>query len=158
MAFVRAPENGFSRIMLSWLVLLAIDFPCKCFSVGSPTINVQDLFLCRVLGLLCSVISSRSDFLSTWSRGSLSLVLLLEFLFAWGSCHKSYYLTDWYWALVVLIIFFFTSYYGAVIATCCGFHYIIYSLLVGLGANFGVFGCYNKNVQVHDLKSCPIKC
>ena len=78
MALVRAPRNGFTRIMLSRLVLFAIDFPCKCFTVESPTIIMQGLFLCRVLGLLCSIISSLSDFLSTWSRGSLPLVLLSE--------------------------------------------------------------------------------
>ena len=83
MALVRAPGNAFTRIMLSQLVIFAIDFPCKCFTVESPTIIVQGLFLCRVLGLLCSIISSLSDFLSAWSRGSLSLVLLLEFLFTW---------------------------------------------------------------------------
>ena len=45
MASVRAPENGLIRIkMLSLLVLFAIDFPCKCFTVESPTTIVQDPF------------------------------------------------------------------------------------------------------------------
>ena len=44
MALVRDPGNGFTRIMLSLLVLFAIDFPWKCFTVGSPTIIVQGLF------------------------------------------------------------------------------------------------------------------
>ena len=45
MASVRAPENGFTRIrMLSLLVSFAIDFPCICFTVESPTAIVQGLF------------------------------------------------------------------------------------------------------------------
>ena len=65
MALVRTPGNGFTRIMLSLLVLFTIDIQCKCFTVESPTITVQGLLLCRVLRLICSVISSLSDFLSS---------------------------------------------------------------------------------------------
>lgn len=40
--------------------------------------------------------------------------------------------------LPVLTIFFCTGYYSSVIIICC----IIFNLLVGLSAHFGVFGCY----------------
>ena len=43
-ALVRAPGNGFTRTMLLLLFSFEIDFPCKCFTVESPTINVQSLF------------------------------------------------------------------------------------------------------------------
>ena len=42
----------------------------------------------------------------------------------------------------VVFFFFFTSYYGAMIVTRCGYLYIIFSLMLGLGDNFGVFGRY----------------
>ena len=84
MALVRDPGNGFTTIMLSLLVLFAIDFPWKCFTVGSPTIIVQGLFLCRTLGLICLVSSSLSDFLSSWSRAFFSSLLLELLIWVWS--------------------------------------------------------------------------
>ena len=65
MALVKALGNGFTRITLSLLVLFATDFMYKCFTVEFSTIIVLGLFLCRVLGSICSVISSLADFLSS---------------------------------------------------------------------------------------------
>ena len=138
MALVKALGNGFTRITLSLLVLFATDFMYKCFTVEFSTIIVLGLFLCRVLGSICSVISSLADFLSSWSKVSLSSLLLNYWH---GSSHMCYYLTDWYWASCGFS-FFFTSYYGAMIITSCGYLYIIFSLMLSLEANFGVIGYY----------------
>ena len=45
------------------------------------------------------------------------------------------------------------------IVKSCGYLYIIFTLMLGLGTNFGVFGRYIicLNALVYDLKKCPIK-
>ena len=140
------------------LVLFAIAFPCKCFTDESSTLIVQGLSLCRILSLHCSVISSLSEFPSSWSGGSLFLlskfeltwVLALILLFNW-------LLLSFFWFLP----FSFELAIMAVIGTCCDWYLllgtwrwlvlavdfcILFSvdifMLVGLGANFGVFRCY----------------
>ena len=101
--------------------------------------NCAKSFLCILLGLICSVISSLSDFSSSWSRGSLSS-LLFELL-TWVL--SQVLLFNWLiLSCLWFLSFFFTSYYGAMIVTKCGYWYAIFSLMLGLGANFGVFGRY----------------
>ena len=80
--------HGFSTSSKKWLhknyVILA-SFICNKFSIQMfhywiSNYNYAGSFLCRMLGLLCPVISSSSDFSSSWSRGFLSS--LLEFSLA----------------------------------------------------------------------------
>ena len=79
--------------------VIATSFTCNRSSMHMVYCWISNykyatLFLCRMLGGLCSVISSFSYFWSPWSRGSLSS--LLEFSLTWVY-HKSNYSTDWYW-------------------------------------------------------------
>ena len=62
---VRAPINGFKRIILSLLFLFAIVLSCICYTDESSTIVEQGLSLSRILGLHCSVISLLSGISSS---------------------------------------------------------------------------------------------
>ena len=83
--------HGFSASSWKWLhknCVITASFICNRFSIQMfcywiSNFNCARPFLGRVLGWLWSIISSLSDFLSAWSRGSFCLVLLLEFLFIW---------------------------------------------------------------------------
>ena len=44
MALLWASGNGFIRVMVSLLGLLAVGFPCRFSTVESPTITVQGFF------------------------------------------------------------------------------------------------------------------
>ena len=91
MNLVRAPWNGFTRINAITASFIYNRFSMQMFYYWIFNYNSARTFLCRTLGLLCSVISSRSDFLSSWSGGSLTSllkfsltwVLPLELLFTW---------------------------------------------------------------------------
>lgn len=101
MALVWAPENGLRRIMLSLLVLFAIDFRCKCLSVESLNTIVHSLFSCSISGLYCSVVFSLTSLSSSWFRDSLPL--LLEFSLTWVLLHAL--LLNW----LILRFFLFSS-------------------------------------------------
>ena len=139
MVLVRAPENDFIRIVLSLLVLFPIDFSCNCFTVESPAIIMQGRFYARCW-----------DWFAQWFlhfhivyQPDLEPLFLHYYENYWhGSCHRCFYLNDWYWASCGFYLTFFTSYYGTMIFNSCGYLYIIFTLMLGLGAIFGVFGRY----------------
>ena len=76
MALVRAPKNGYKNYVIL-ASFICNKFSMQMFHYWISNYNYAGSFLCRMLGLLCPVISSSSDFSSSWSRGFLSS--LLEF-------------------------------------------------------------------------------
>ena len=126
------------------LVLFATVFPCKCFTDESSTLIVQGLSLCRILSLHCSVISSLSEFPSSWSGGSLFLlskfeltwVLALILLFNW-------LLLSFFWFLP----FSFELAIMAVIGTCCDWYLLLggdwYLLWISVYYFQWIFSCWS---------------
>ena len=135
MALVHVPGNGFTKIR----------FTCNKFSMQMFHWWVSNSICVRSIFMQDFRIPLLNKFFTF--RFFIILILRLSFFtirifFDIGLITSHYIQLIDIEFLLVLIIFFLTGYYCAVIVTCCGCLYIIFSLLIGLSANFGLFGCY----------------
>ena len=141
--------HGFSVSSRKWLhknYVISASFVCNRFSM--------QMFHCWISNYNCAksffIQSVEIDLLRNFITfrffiiliQRLSLLFLLELLTWVLSQVLLFNLLILSFLRFLSFFFFFTSYYGAMIVTSCGCLYIIFSSMLSLGTNVGVFGRY----------------